>query len=91
MALHVCIVKFCIGESKMVGTFDGKEFVVGTALAKRTEEPSGFEVVALDRKGYPVFLKFLMIQSSGFPAIDDRETIRLQQLAQKWADQFNGK
>jgi len=70
----------------MVGMYEGKEFLVGTATVERVDEPKpGFEVIGLDRKMRRVPLKCFLLWEGTEPMDEKRQT------AQKWADRFNGK
>lgn len=71
----------------MVGIYEGKEFVVGTAevVSANIRNEVGFDVVAMNRRGYRVYLKSFIITDFA-ESLDEKEV-----KAKNWASRFNAK
>jgi hypothetical protein len=71
----------------MVGMYQGVEFIVGTAevVSANIRNEVGFDVVAMNRRGYRVYLKSFII-TDFTESIDEKEA-----KAKNWASRFNMK
>ena len=86
----------------MIGMYQGVEFIVGTAevVSANIRNEVGFDVVAMNRRGYRVYLKSFIItdfkgvtfRSYRFDITDLMESIDKKEAeAKNWASRFNMK